>query len=187
MNSEEKDIFLAAVSDVKQLKDVATTRWNPQPKSREPRNTDLTQLDNVLTLGFLDIVPLSQPLEYHLEGVQPGVLEKLRLGKYPQQGSLNLIRQPVEQCRQQLFVFIRQAVRDGLRSLLIVHGKGKQDDSHANIVRSYLARWLKEFDDIQAYCQAPSHQGGSGACYVMLKKSARIKLDNRERHARRSR
>ena len=115
------------------------------------------------------------------------MLDKLRLGKYPQQASLNLLRQPVEQCRQRLFAFIHQAKRDGLRNLLIIHGKGREDNSHANVIRSYLARWLTELDDVQAFYTALAHHGGGGACYVALKKSAEAKQENWERHAKRSR
>ncbi|SQB39904.1 Probable DNA endonuclease SmrA [Citrobacter koseri] len=53
-----------------------------------------------------------------------------------------------------LFSFICQARQDGLRNVLIIHGKGREDNAHANIVRSYVARWLTEFDDVQAYCTA---------------------------------
>ncbi len=84
---------------------------------------------------------------------------KLRSGKYPQQASLNLLRQPVEECRKMMFSFIQQAMADGLRNVLIIHGKGRDDKSHANIVRSYVARWLTEFDDVQAYCTALPHHG----------------------------
>ncbi|SQA83509.1 Probable DNA endonuclease SmrA [Citrobacter freundii] len=107
--------------------------------------------------------------------------------KYPQQASLNLIRQPVETCRQMLFSFILQAQQEGLRNVLVIHGKGRDDNSHANIIRSYVARWLTEFDDVQAYCAALPHHGGSGACYVALRKTAQAKQDNWERHAKRSR
>jgi DNA-nicking Smr family endonuclease len=86
-----------------------------------------------------------------------------------------------------LFSFIRQAERDGLRNLVIVHGKGREEQSHPNVVRSYLARWLTEFDSVQAFCVALPHHGGSGACYVALRKSDEARLDNRERHAKRSR
>lgn len=48
-----------------------------------------------------------------------------------------------------MFSFIQQAMADGLRNVLIIHGKGRDDKSHANIVRSYVARWLTEFDDVQ--------------------------------------
>ena len=119
--------------------------------------------------------------------MQLGVIDKLRLGKYPRQASLTLLRQPVEQCRQQLYTFIRQAERDGLRNLIIIHGKGRDDKSHANIVRSYLARWLTEFEAVQAFCVAQPHHGGSGACYVALRKSSEAKLETRERLAKRSR
>jgi DNA-nicking Smr family endonuclease len=115
------------------------------------------------------------------------VIDKLRTGKYSQQASLSLLRQPVEQCRQLLFRFVHQARQDGLRNLLIIHGKGRDDNAHANIIRSYLARWLTEFDDVQAFCVAQPRHGGNGACYVSLRKSAEAKQENWERHAKRSR
>lgn len=130
---------------------------------------------------------MNEPLAFHREGLQQGVTDKLRSGKYPQQASLNLLRQPVETCRQMLFSFIHQALQEGLRNVLIIHGKGRDDNSHANIVRSYVARWLTEFDDVQAYCSALPHHGGSGACYVALRKTAQAKQENWERHAKRSR
>jgi hypothetical protein len=40
--------------------------------------------------------------EYKADGIQQGVLDKLRLGKYTLDASLNLLRQPVETCRQSL-------------------------------------------------------------------------------------
>jgi len=82
---------------------------------------------------------------------------------------------------------VHQARQDGLRNLLIIHGKGRDDNAHANIIRSYLARWLTEFDDVQAFCVAQPRHGGNGACYVSLRKSAEAKQENWERHAKRSR
>ena len=99
----------------------------------------------------------------------------------------NLLRQPVEKCRQMLFAFVVQARKEGLRNVLIVHGKGRDDNAHANIIRSYLARWLAELPEVQAFCAALPHHGGSGACYVALRKSAEAKQENWERHAKHSR
>ncbi len=187
MNLDDKSLFLDAMEDVQPLKRCADVHWQPVRNARTPQRIDTLQLDNFLTTGFLEIVPLTQPLEYRREGLQQGVLDKLRTGKYSQQASLNLLRQPVESCRQQLFSFLLQSLQDGLRNVLIIHGKGRDDNSHANIVRSYLARWLTEFEDVQAYCVALPHHGGSGACYVALRKSAQAKQENWERHAKRSR
>lgn len=77
--------------------------------------------------------------------------------------------------------------REDCRTLLIIDGRGRRDDSHANIVRSFVARWLRQFDLVQAYCRAAPAHGGCGACYVALRKSARAKSENRERHAKRLR
>lgn len=187
MNPDDKSLFLDAMEDVQPLKRSTDVLWQPGRNSREQQRIDTLQLDNFLTTGFLDIIPLNTPLEFRREGLQHGVLDKLRLGKYTQQASLNLLRQPVEQCRQMLFRFMHDALQAGLRNVLIIHGKGRDDASHANIVRSYLARWLSEFEDVQAYCAALPHHGGSGACYVALRKSAQAKQENWERHAKRSR
>ncbi|MEW7000518.1 Smr/MutS family endonuclease [Serratia ureilytica] len=100
------------------------------------------------------------------------MLDKLRNGRYPPQASLNLLRQSVEASRQALFRFILQAEAQNLRSLLIVHGRGRQNESHPNIVRSYVAKWLAQFEQVQAFCRALPRDGGEGACYVTLRKSA---------------
>ena len=187
MNPDDKSLFLDAMEDVQPLKRCTDIHWQPERNSRTRQELDTEQLDNFLTLGFLELVPLAEPLAFQRDGVQQGVIDKLRSGKYSRQASLNLLRQPVEQCRQMLFAFIRQAGREGLRNLVIVHGKGREDNSHPNVVRSYLARWLAEFDDVQAFCVALPHQGGSGACYVALRKSDEARAENWERHAKRSR
>lgn len=147
---------------------------------------DLFEPENILTTGFLDIIDCAEPLEYKHDGVQQGVLDKLKQGKYPLEASLNLLRKPVETCRQELFSFFLQAQAQNLRTLLIVHGRGRHDESHPNIVRSYLAKWLKQLDEVQAFSVALGKDGGAGACYVVLKKSAAAKQENWERHAKRS-
>ncbi|MNP79366.1 putative DNA endonuclease SmrA [compost metagenome] len=55
------------------------------------------------------------------------------------------------------------------------------------MIRSYVAKWLAQFEQVQAFCRALPRDGGEGACYVTLRKSAQAKADNFERHAKRSR
>lgn len=187
MNPDDKSLFLDAMEDVQPLKRCADVHWQPVRNTRSRQQIDTGQLDNFLTLGFLELLPLGEPLAFRREGIQQGVIDKLRAGKYARQSSLNLLRQPAEQCRQRVFSFIRQAMRDGQRNLIIIHGKGRENHSHPNVIRSYLARWLVEFDEVQAFCVAQPHHGGSGACYVALRKSDDAREDNRERHAKRRR
>lgn len=185
---DDDDLFREAMGDVTPLKASSQIHWLPvaHAKGKAMQHAD-SALDNFLTRDFLDIIPLDTPLEFKAEGIQLGVLNKLRQGKYALDASLNLTRQPVEQCRLSLFSFITQATQQNLRNLLIIHGKGRADDSHANIVRSYVARWLQQFEQVQAYCLAQTQDGGSGACYVALRKNAAAREENGERHAKRSR
>ena len=142
MNLDDKSLFLDAMEDVQPLKRNNDVHWHRERNVRAPQRIDTLQLDNYLTTGYLDIVPLAVPLEFKREGLQSGVLEKLRRGKYSQKASLSLLRQPVEQCRQMLFAFVIQAQKEGLRNLLIIHGKGRDYQAHANSSLSYLARRL---------------------------------------------
>lgn len=190
MSNEDKDFFEQAMADVIPLSAARQTLYlKPQDPvdKRMRRDAQALQLENFLSTAFLDIIPCDTPLAYKGEGIQQGVLDKLRNGRYPPQASLNLLRQSVESCRQALFRFIVQAEKDNLRSLLIVHGRGREDQSHPNIIRSYVAKWLGQFEQVQAFCRALPRDGGAGACYVTLRKSAEAKADNFERHAKRSR
>ncbi|KAB7896614.1 DNA endonuclease SmrA [Rouxiella sp. S1S-2] len=181
-------LFFQEMADVQKLSDNNQVVYlKNQHKTAKVQDPELTQPENILTTGFLDIIECATPLEYKQPGVQQGVLDKLRQGKYPLEASLNLLRKPVETCRQELFSFFLQAQARSLRTLLVVHGRGRHDQSHANIVRSYLAKWLKQLDEVQAFSVAVGKDGGAGACYIALKKSAEAKQENWERHAKRSR
>lgn len=80
MNLDDKSLFLDAMEDVQPLKRATDVHWHPTRNQRAPQRIDTLQLDNFLTTGFLDIIPLSQPLEFRREGLQHGVLDKLRSG-----------------------------------------------------------------------------------------------------------
>ncbi|KEY57145.1 DNA endonuclease SmrA [Serratia sp. DD3] len=190
MNDDDQGFFTQAMADVTPLpKGQQTLYLKPQDvvDKLARREAQALQQENFLSTGFLEIIPCDTPLEYKGEGIQQGVLDKLRTGRYPPQASLNLLRQPVENCRQALFRFMARAEQDSLRSLLIVHGHGRTDQSHPNIIRSYVAKWLGQFEQVQAFCRALPRDGGEGACYVTLRKSLTAKIDNFERHAKRSR
>lgn len=78
MNLDDKSLFLDAMEDVQPLKRNNDVHWHPGRNSRAPQRVDTLQLDNFLTTGYLDIVPLATPLEFKREGLQSGVLDKLR-------------------------------------------------------------------------------------------------------------
>ncbi|MGM0831301.1 DNA endonuclease SmrA [Halomonas qinghailakensis] len=184
--------FRALVGDVKPLTkrnraDTGTQRHQPSEAQLARRDSAQEQLEerNFLSDDFVDLLPPFDPMEFRREGIQQGVVDKLKHGGYSVQAQLHLLRRPLSECRRMLFPFIQEAYAHDLRSVLIVHGRGREVDSPANVLRSYLAKWLSQFDEVQAYVSAQPSEGGLGATWVMLRKSDRAKMNNRERQQKR--
>ena len=111
--------------------------------------------------------------------MQHGVFRKLKQGKYAMDARLDLHRMTVEKAREEVFCFIREAMAYDLRNVMIVSGRGNHSNSPEAILKSYVNKWLPEFEEVLAYCSAVPHHGGTGAVYIMLKKSERRSQENR--------
>jgi DNA-nicking Smr family endonuclease len=112
------------------------------------------------------------------------VYKKLRLGKYPLQARLDLHRKTLKQARDEVIHFIAQCIKMDLRTVLIVHGRGERSTPQA-LMKSFVASWLTQIDEVQCAHSAQRFHGGSGAVYLLLKKSKNQKSENRERHQKR--
>jgi DNA-nicking Smr family endonuclease len=136
-------------------------------------------------LSDRDAAPLDAwyVLEFKRPGVQNGVYRKLRQGRYEQEARLDLHRMTVAIARRELFAFVEQCHELGLRSVLLIHGKGerKVERERSAVLKGYVHVWLQEIPIVQAYHSAQPQHGGTGAVYVLLRKSEEQKRKNRER------
>lgn len=139
---------------------------------------------NFLALDHVDMLDPYYPLDFKRPGVQHGVYRKLKQGKYPMDARLDLHRMTVETARDELFQFIRDALSYDLRNVLLVPGRGSHGNAPEAILKSYVNKWLPEFEEVQAFCSAIPAHGGTGAVYVMLRKSEKRKQENRDRFNR---
>jgi len=139
---------------------------------------------NALSTDHLELVDPLAYLEYTKPGIQHGVLKNLRLGKYDIEAKLDLHNRTVEEARRDVYEFIADCVKFGLRTVIIAHGKGQRSEPKA-LLKSYVNRWLPELHDVMAFYSAQPRHGGVGATYVLLRKSDEKKLENKERHERR--
>lgn len=69
--------------------------------------------------------------------------------------------------------------------VLIRHGIGFKNKKHPGVLKSYTNKWLQELEQVLAFHSAQKQHGGSGATYVLIKKSDEKKIENRERHSKR--
>ncbi|WP_232347311.1 DNA endonuclease SmrA [Edwardsiella ictaluri] len=118
------------------------------------------------------------------EGIQDGVYRKLRLGKYALQAVLDLHRHTLIEARTALLQFVADCIARDVRTALVLHGKGERSQPQA-LLKSYVSAWLPQIPDVMAIHSADRRHGGSGALYILLRKSERRKADNRERHQKR--
>lgn len=190
MQDDDLNLFQQMMGDVKPIEQDTTIKV----KDRALTEAHLARRQAAVSLAdqneeylSLDNAPMFKPndiLEYKKDGVQDGVFRKLRLGKYPVTAKLDLHRRTLKQARDDVLSFLRQAQRLDTRSVLIIHGKGEQSNPPA-LMKSYIAAWLEQITDVMCFHSAQPFHGGSGAVYVLIKKSAEMKLDNRERHQKR--
>ena len=122
-------------------------------------------------------------LEFKRPGVQNGVFRKLKQGRYDIEARLDLHRMSIKRARQELYAFIEESHNLGLRSVLLVHGKGesKPDRERSSILKGCANHWLRELPVVQAFASAHPRHGGTGAVYLLLRKSDEKKRENRER------
>ncbi|MEH6568128.1 MAG: DNA endonuclease SmrA [Halioglobus sp.] len=120
-------------------------------------------------------------LDYKRPGVQNGVFRKLKQGRYEADAHLDLHRMTVAIARRELFDFVEEAQALGLRTVLLIHGKGesKAEREKSSILKGCVNHWLPQLPPVQAFHSAQPRHGGTGAVYVLLQKSEEMKRKNR--------
>ena len=192
MASDEDEGFLAAMSDVVPLK--RKPRAAVRGRAQSPRDASVAQRReaaeqgpqrdrNILTEDGVAPLDAWYVLEFKRPGVQNGVFRKLKQGKYESEARLDLHRMTAAIARRELFDFIAEAHNLGLRTVLIIHGKGqtRAEQERCSILKGCTDHWLRQLDIVQAFHSAQPRHGGTGAVYVLLRKSEEKKRENRER------
>jgi DNA-nicking Smr family endonuclease len=192
---ESAEDFSGAMSDVVRLKreprvDLRRPSSSNNDSSLEHRRRAATQslAQDGNPLTATNIVPLDAwyVLEFKRPGIQNGVFRKLKQGHYETLSRLDLHRMTADIARRAIFEFIEEAYQFGLRSVLIIHGKGqsKAEQERSSILKGCVDHWLRELDNVMAFHSAQPQHGGTGAVYVLLRKSEEKKRENREKFSK---
>lgn len=187
MNDDDRELFDRELSGVRPLKQ---DRVAPPVGARKPTLAQQARRAAAQALPGATHEPLSLPeqvaevgphdlLGQKKNGVQEGVYRKLRLGKYEPQARLDLHRVKLVEARLMVMDFIHGAYRQGLRTVLITHGKGQHSVTPGKM-KSYVLHWLQEWDLVLAYHSAQPRHGGAGTTYVLLRKAPQAKQQTRE-------
>jgi len=191
MSGDEE--FEREMSGVRRLElekraDLTTTvDRTPGLEARRTAAVTATGIDsNPLSDTAVEPVGPNDEIGFMRPGVQTGVYKKLRLGKYPIEARLDLHRMKVAQARQEVFSFLQECLRHNVRTVLILHGKGESNPDGRGILKAFINKWLRDLPEVMAYHSAQKQHGGTGAVYVLVRKSEEAKRENRELHGLRS-
>ncbi len=103
-------------------------------------------------------------------GIQHSVLRKLRRGQYSDGAKLDLHGMNIPQAHQALAGFLRHCRVRRINCVRIIHGKGFGSKQQKPVLKNRVNAWLRQRDEILAFCSARPEDGGTGALYVLLKR-----------------
>jgi DNA-nicking Smr family endonuclease len=112
-------------------------------------------------------------IEGHVVGLENLVLRKLRAGQYSPEAHLDLHGLNARQAFDSLIGFVRHSWYRGMRTLLLIPGRGKNSPDGVAVLRERVQSWLTQEPlkrVVLAFCTARPVDGGSGSLYVLLRK-----------------
>jgi len=121
----------------------------------------------------LNVTNLPEFMEGFIEGINPITMEKLRSGEFSVQKTLDLHGHSVDDADELFRAFIRETVREGLKCVKIIHGRGLKSKG-APVLKEHLKTWIIKAMHrkwVLAFSNALMNDGGPGATYILLKKN----------------
>ncbi|MDA8360561.1 MAG: Smr/MutS family protein [Gammaproteobacteria bacterium] len=166
-------LFEKAVDGARKLTQDRVAPFRP-PIRPVPRHTEHGQdrvIAEMLTFVSEDIdVGTGEELLYFRDGVSKNWLRQVRRGRFAIERELDLHGLTVEQARAALGLFLHEAMRDQRRCVRIIHGKGLRSTARLPVLKGCVNSWLRQRNEVLAFCSARPEDGGTGAVYVLLKR-----------------
>lgn len=193
---DDASAFAEAMADVEPLRGASRVTLSVAERERERQALaaqerraaalGLTRPEDLNPLTLAEVPPVAPHarLEWRQDGVQLAVFSKLTAGQYPIEAELDLHGKTVKEARHAVYQFVQQARARGQRAALIAHGRGEQSVTPGRL-KSFLSHWLEAMPEVLAFSSALQRQGGTGAVYILIKKSPRQKALNRELYGQR--
>ncbi len=169
----QRSLFQAAAGRVTRLHHQPRANLRSAPPEPHPRQRLLDEAA-ALREALSDEIDVSSLLDTdeHLSFRRPGVgievAQRLRRGEWTIQRQVDLHGLRSDEAREALGGFIREAHKQGIRCVRVVHGKGLGSPSKTPVLKDKVHRWLVQKSEVVAFVQAPRSQGGAGALVVLL-------------------
>jgi DNA-nicking Smr family endonuclease len=169
----ERELFARAVGPVQRLQSVPRVPLTPPavaPVAHQLHKDEAAVLRDALSDEFdvSTLLDTDEALSFRRPGIGPDVTRKLRKGDWAIQREMDLHGLRSDEARLALAQFIREAHRQGLRCVRVVHGKGLGSPGKTPVLKNKVHSWLVQKNQVLAFVQAKPAEGGAGALVVLL-------------------
>jgi DNA-nicking Smr family endonuclease len=172
-DDESRALFREAARGARPLKQDRAKLLTPKPKPVAHRRK-LDDEEVVASLLSDDYDPsdveTGEELVFCRTGIQNRVFRKFRRGEYAIEAELDLHGRTVPEAREQVAAFLRDCRARDKRCVRIIHGKGRGSPGTLPVLKTKVNQWLRQKDEVLAFCTARPADGGGGAVYVLLKR-----------------
>jgi DNA-nicking Smr family endonuclease len=170
--------FRHAVADVIPLPPpnrAVIPRQRPKTTARQRLRNEQPAMRDVLSDPWeMDAsVAADEELAFVRSGVPTATLKKMRRGGWVIGGELDLHGHTGDEARIALAAFLNRCNLEDRRCVRIIHGKGYGSKNRLPVLKNKVRHWLMQREDVLAFCQAPTVDGGAGAVIILLKSSTR--------------
>jgi len=172
----ELELFRQAMQDVRPLE--TEPRHQPERKKPSPRPRQ-RELDEAAVLQDMlsdpthpEELETGEELLFIRGGLQHKLIKRLRRGELAIEAELDLHGMFREEARSAIIEFLAACKQARLRCVRIIHGKGHGSHQKRPILKQYVNHWLRQRDEVLAFCSARPVDGGTGAIYVLLKRQS---------------
>ncbi len=167
---EDSHLFqnaIGKVTPIKADKHPLTPSQKPKPY---PKKTSLQSPDKLIRpqTESINALQTEDTLSYTADGIQNNVLKKMRRGHFGLDAELDLHGLTSNQAKRELIKFLHFCEQDGCRCIRIIHGKGYRSANNLPVLKNDVNLWLRQHQEVQAFCSATQKDGGAGAVLVLL-------------------
>lgn len=168
LNEGDQSVFREAMRGTKPISHtkIALGSSPPLKSKKQISETEEPEIDIFSDYESLESVGRDSILQYSRPGIQHKILRNLRNGKYNVEAVLDLHGMTVIEARSALSRFLLECQKSNTRHVLIIHGKGHADKP---VLKNRLNHWLRQTEQVLAFCSATNRDGSTGSLYVLLK------------------
>lgn len=178
---DDEAILREALAGVRPLDGAGRARMPVEPRvTHTIVNEDdevIAQLSDLVSgQAPFDITETDEYVEGYRVGLDPRLLSQLRRGEFAMQAHFDLHGMIQPDAKEALKGFIIGSVRRGLRSVLVVHGRGLRSPGGHPVLKHAASGWLSHGaigGHVLAFTSARPSDGGAGAMYVLLRRERR--------------